>query len=189
MQAMETAEAENKATIERALPNGYAEIQVGVSAVAFSKLKADLPMCSQYQRKPKPGEEVTVLATERVGSEVGTWQVSNATASTSSTVNAITSSHQMMSKFTLWQLHLALVLRFCQLNTAPSLRNASHRKSRAKLSLSPHVAVVTQGSIACVIFSTFEHLEYRSLSLSEHRTSRGIPVGFSETRSTCLISA
>jgi len=39
MQAMETAEIENKAAIERAFPNGYAEIQVG--------------------RKPKPGEEVT----------------------------------------------------------------------------------------------------------------------------------
>jgi hypothetical protein len=34
-QAMETAEAENKAAIERAFPNGYAEIQVGVSDVAF----------------------------------------------------------------------------------------------------------------------------------------------------------
>ncbi|KAF8239134.1 hypothetical protein L208DRAFT_1420849 [Tricholoma matsutake] len=38
-QAMETAEAENKAAIERAFPKGYAEIQVG--------------------RKPKPREEVT----------------------------------------------------------------------------------------------------------------------------------
>ncbi|KAM6499206.1 hypothetical protein JOM56_004714 [Amanita muscaria] len=39
MKAMEIGEAENKAAIERACPNGYAEIQVG--------------------RKPKPGEEVT----------------------------------------------------------------------------------------------------------------------------------
>jgi ABC-type branched-subunit amino acid transport system substrate-binding protein len=30
MQAMETAEAESKAAIERAFPNGHAEIQVGV---------------------------------------------------------------------------------------------------------------------------------------------------------------
>ncbi len=59
MQAMETAEAENKAAIERAFPNGYAEIQVGVSDVAFLNSKTDFPTCSQCQRKPKPGEEVT----------------------------------------------------------------------------------------------------------------------------------
>src|SRR5262245_50916791 len=34
MQAMETAEAENKAAIERAFPSGCAEIQVGVSYAA-----------------------------------------------------------------------------------------------------------------------------------------------------------
>jgi hypothetical protein len=38
-QAMETAEAENKAAIERAFPKGYAEIQVGVSDVAFLNLR------------------------------------------------------------------------------------------------------------------------------------------------------
>jgi hypothetical protein len=59
MQATETAEIENKAAIERAFPNGYAEIQVGVSDVVFLNLKTDFPTCSQYQRKPKPGEEVT----------------------------------------------------------------------------------------------------------------------------------
>ncbi|KIL59152.1 hypothetical protein M378DRAFT_169660 [Amanita muscaria Koide BX008] len=37
----------------------YAEIQVGVSDVAFLNLKTDFPTCSQCQRKPKPGEEVT----------------------------------------------------------------------------------------------------------------------------------
>jgi ABC-type branched-subunit amino acid transport system substrate-binding protein len=47
MQAMETAEAENKAAIERAFPNGYAEIQVGVSAVAFLNLKTVFRTCSQ----------------------------------------------------------------------------------------------------------------------------------------------
>jgi hypothetical protein len=43
MQAMETVEAENKAAIERAFPNGYAEIQVGVSvsAVAFLNSKPE----------------------------------------------------------------------------------------------------------------------------------------------------
>jgi len=59
MQATETAEAENKAAIERAFPNGYPEIQVGVSDVALLNLKTDFPTCSQCQRKPKPGEEVT----------------------------------------------------------------------------------------------------------------------------------
>jgi ABC-type branched-subunit amino acid transport system substrate-binding protein len=41
MQAMETAEAENKAALERAFPNGHAEIQVGVSDVALLNLKTD----------------------------------------------------------------------------------------------------------------------------------------------------
>jgi hypothetical protein len=56
MQAMEIAEAENNAAIERAFPNGYAEIQVGVSAMAFANCHST---CSQCQRKPKPGEKVT----------------------------------------------------------------------------------------------------------------------------------
>ena len=59
MKAEEIGEAENKAAIERACPNGYAEIQVGVSNVAFFNLKTDFPTWSQYQRKPKLGEEVT----------------------------------------------------------------------------------------------------------------------------------
>ena len=48
-------------------------------------------------------------------SGVGIWQATNATASTSSTVNASTSSHQMTSKFTPWQLHSARAPRFCPL--------------------------------------------------------------------------
>jgi hypothetical protein len=40
MQAMETAEAESKAAMEQAFPNGYQNaIQVGVSDVAFSELE------------------------------------------------------------------------------------------------------------------------------------------------------
>jgi hypothetical protein len=35
MQAMETADAENKAAIERAFPNGHVEIQIGVSDIAL----------------------------------------------------------------------------------------------------------------------------------------------------------
>jgi len=55
MQAMETPEA----AIERAFPNRHAKIQVEVIDVAFLNLKTDFPTCSQCQRKPKPGEEVT----------------------------------------------------------------------------------------------------------------------------------
>lgn len=61
MQAIEAAEAEDKAAMDRAFPNGYAEIpKVGVSdvTVAFLNLKTDFPTCSQCQRKLKPGEEV-----------------------------------------------------------------------------------------------------------------------------------
>jgi hypothetical protein len=43
MKAMEIGEAENKAAIERAFPNGYAEIQIGVSDVALLNLKTDFP--------------------------------------------------------------------------------------------------------------------------------------------------
>jgi hypothetical protein len=40
MQVMETAEADSKAAMERAFPNGYQNaIQVGVSDVAFSELE------------------------------------------------------------------------------------------------------------------------------------------------------
>jgi hypothetical protein len=59
MRLTEATEAQNKAALLRAFPNGYAEIQVGVSDVAFLNLKADFPTCSRCQRKPKPGEEVT----------------------------------------------------------------------------------------------------------------------------------
>lgn len=40
---METAKAENKTAIERAFPKGYAEIQVGMSDVAFLNLKPTFP--------------------------------------------------------------------------------------------------------------------------------------------------
>ena len=53
---METAEAENKAAVEQAFPDGYGEIQVGVSDVAFLNWKTDV---FPTQRKPKRGEEVT----------------------------------------------------------------------------------------------------------------------------------
>jgi hypothetical protein len=59
MRATEIGEAENRAAIERAFPNGYAEIQVGVGDVAFLNSKTDFPTCSHCQRKPKPGEDVT----------------------------------------------------------------------------------------------------------------------------------
>ena len=47
MKAMEIGEAENNAAIDRACSNGYAEIQAGVSDVAFLNLKTDFPTCSQ----------------------------------------------------------------------------------------------------------------------------------------------
>ena len=52
MQDMETADPENKAALERAFPNGYAEIQVGVSVALLNifkaeALKADFSKCSQ----------------------------------------------------------------------------------------------------------------------------------------------
>jgi hypothetical protein len=55
----ETAEAENKAAMERAFPNGYAGFQVGVSDGGILVEDCDFPTCSQFQRKPEPGEEVT----------------------------------------------------------------------------------------------------------------------------------
>ncbi|KAF8740703.1 hypothetical protein AX14_007603 [Amanita brunnescens Koide BX004] len=43
MKAMEIGEAKNNAAIEKACPNGYAEIQVGVTDVALLNLKTNFP--------------------------------------------------------------------------------------------------------------------------------------------------
>lgn len=58
MQKQWKLQAQNKAAIERAFPNGYDAIHLGDSDVFL--LKSDFPTCSQPQRKPKVGEEVAL---------------------------------------------------------------------------------------------------------------------------------
>src|SRR5882762_2234902 len=74
-------------------------------------------------------------------------------------------------------------------STLSSRPKASHRRSKAKLSPSSRANVVSHDWTAKAISSTFELLEYKSTSPSEHKMSTGIALGPSEARSTCSTSA